>query len=79
MQRYPSPNDIEIPQGTHTTKLQRTIIDRDGLIVPILVKRIEGTDKFEAADKWQAERVKACRELQWSSILTEDEWNEDDL
>jgi hypothetical protein len=59
----------------------KLIIDRDGLIEPILVRHtvIQDDVEFEAADSWQSERVLACRELGFETILIEDEWEAGDL
>jgi hypothetical protein len=73
VQRYEDPNTIAIPANTRTSKLQKKCLQRDGQITPILV--ING----EAADEWQAERVQAARELEWPTILTEDEFTPEDL
>ena len=78
MQHYPNPMDVDVPKTTsYPTRRLRTIIARDGLIVPILVNEVDG--RFVAADRIQGERVLACRELGWDSILVETRWTHDDL
>jgi hypothetical protein len=87
MQHYPSPFDVAVPEATpRPTRRLRAIIERDGLIVPILVRTYlrtgsDGRDRsyFCAADGLQGERVLACRELGWDSILVETSWTKDDL
>ena len=77
-QHYPNPQDVDVPKTTpYPTRHHKAIIARDGLIVPILVKEIDG--RFMAADRIQGERVLACRELGWDSILVETSWTNDDL
>ena len=78
MQYYVPPTDVQVPADTPRPSrfLVRTLA-RDGQIVPLLVTN-EGTG-WTAADRWQGERVLALRELQWPTILIEDEWTDDDL
>jgi hypothetical protein len=86
-QHYPNPHDVAVPPTTpYPTRHHRAIIARDGLITPILVKTMpkigsDGVNRpyFVAADRIQGERVLACRELGWDSILVETSWTNDDL
>ena len=87
-QHYPLPNAVLVPPKwlptSYGLRKMKAIIERDGLIVPILVRRVlteQGgeTNTFEVADEHQAERVIACRELGFETILVETEWDEDDL
>lgn len=79
-QHYPRPEDVLTIAYTNCwpSRSLKAIIERDGLIVPILVNQLS-EDHFEAADRWQAERVIACIELGFETILVEDEWTEEDL
>ena len=72
-QSYPSPWDIEVPEGTRPTPTLIRVVRRDGFITPILVR--DG----KAADQFQAERVVVARRFGFETILVEDEWDEDDL
>jgi hypothetical protein len=86
-QHYPNPHEVAVPVGTRKpTKRLKKYIDRDGLIVPILVTDTDidfiGPDRhfsYMAADTHQGERVLACRELGFETILVETDWTEDDL
>jgi hypothetical protein len=81
-QHYPDPYDVYVPQNAWATNSLKRIIERDGLIVPILVRLV--TDDrpepyFASADQHQGARVLACRDLGFETILVETEWTEDDL
>jgi CRISPR/Cas system CSM-associated protein Csm3 (group 7 of RAMP superfamily) len=81
-QHYVPPDQVVIPfDKVWPTKFLKAIIERDGLIVPILVRvEVRANRKlFVAADRWQAQRVIACSELSFETILIEDEWEEEDL
>jgi hypothetical protein len=78
-QHYPAPADVDTSNAWRPwpSKLLKRIIERDGLIVPILVNEVDG--KFYAADDHQAERVLACQELGFDTVLVETEWTDEDL
>lgn len=79
MQNYVRPDEVQVPPGTRRpTRSLLRILERDGQIVPLLVLPTDD-DSWIAADSWQGERVLALRELQWPTILIEDEWSHDDL
>lgn len=90
-QHYPKPEDVVAPleysMSAFSLRKLKAIIERDGLIVPILVKEYNNffdglnwyEQLFEAADQNQSERVIACRELGFETILVETEWEEEDL
>lgn len=78
MQYYVPPQDVKVPTDTpRPSRRLRSILERDGQIVPLLVHR--AGCGWIAADRWQGERVLALRDLQWPTILIEDEWSDDDL
>lgn len=78
MQNYVPPSAVDVSNGPKwPSKSLKRIIERDGLIVPILVIKIDG--KWVAADERQAERVMACSELGFETVLIEDEFNPEDL
>jgi hypothetical protein len=79
-QHYVRPEDVQVPDETIAWPSPKLLkyIERDGLIVPILVVRV-GEKFFVAADKFHGERVLACLELNYETILIEDEWTEEDL
>jgi uncharacterized protein (UPF0264 family) len=77
-QHYPNPHDVIADGPKWPTKSLKRIIERDGLIVPILVT-VNEDGKFVAAGYNQAERVLACRELSFPTILVETEWNPEDV
>lgn len=78
MQNYVSPGEVQVPPGTpRPSRRLLSTLERDGQIVPLLVSTSDGA--WMAADRWQGERVLALRELQWPTILIEDEWSHDDL
>lgn len=78
-QHYPRPGEVSVPYtNCWPSKSLKGIIERDGLIVPILVNRV-GETGFAAADRWQGERVIACRELGFETVLVETEWEDEDL
>jgi hypothetical protein len=83
MQYYIDPHKVEVSDDSPRwpSRNLKTIIDRDGLIVPILVYRsVNGDDvNFVGADSRQSERILACRELGFETILIEDEWEASDL
>ena len=77
-QYYVDPNTVEIRCKAYNSKTLRLILEDQGQIVPILVRKdIDGT--FYVDDQRQADRVLCCRELLWPTILIEDKWTEDDL
>jgi hypothetical protein len=77
MQYYVPPSDVDTSNGPKwPSKFLKKIIERDGQ-GPIFVNKID--DKFVAADSGQAERVMACAELGFETVLIETEWNEWDL
>jgi hypothetical protein len=80
-QHYPKPDEVAIPMkfwpSAYGVKRIKKIIEKDGLIVPILV-RVD-SEGFVAADLWQAERVLACREIGFETLLVETDWTEEDL
>lgn len=78
MQDYVPPADVDVTQGPKwPSKSLKRIIERDGLIVPILVLVVN--DKYVAADERQAERVMACDELGFETVLVETEFEMEDL
>ena len=77
-QYYIPPQEVDVTNGPRwPSKFLKKIIERDGLITPILVNRKD--DAFYAADERQAERVMACQELGFETVLLEDEFDPDDL
>lgn len=88
-QHYPKADDVLVPSDTPRwpSKSLKRIIEKDGLIVPILVNKAGGratlkegiVDVFMAADKYHGERVLACQELGFETLLVETEWTEEDL
>jgi hypothetical protein len=88
MQHYPRPEEVcttfPAPSRYSLRKLKE-IISKDGLIVPILVNEISAkmgimhSLVFEAADQHQSDRVTACEELGFETILVETDWTEEDL
>lgn len=78
-QRYLDPHTVVVPAGSaRPSKRVYDALLRDGQIVPLLVVRNEW-DQWQAADHWQGERLIALRDLNWETVLTEDEWHPDDL
>jgi hypothetical protein len=78
MQHYVPPKEVDVSQGPRwPSKSLKRIIERDGLIVPILVHVVDG--KYSAADQNQAERVMACDELGFETVLIETEFEVEDL
>lgn len=79
MQYYVDPIGVFTPEGTRNpTRSLRRILERDGQIVPVLVRRLDG-GTFMAADRNQGIRVLAFRDLGWPTILIEDSWSPEDL
>jgi hypothetical protein len=74
-QHYPHPQDVAVPPKWWPTaygvRKMKEIIDRDGLIVPILVYKDgdAGQSRFVVADAHQAERVMYQYEPQWYILL----------
>lgn len=80
-QHYPPTHHVRVPDGTWypPSRLLVQILKRDGQITPILVKGPDEIGDFEAADKWQGERVLAAIEAGFTTLLVETEWTEEDL
>lgn len=82
MQFYPVPSDVAIPvkfwPTAYGVKRVRKHIAQDGLIVPILVHHAP-SEGFVVADEYQAERVLACKDLGFETVLVETEWTDEDL
>jgi hypothetical protein len=77
-QNYVPLGDVQVPPGTpRPSRRLLSILERDGQIVPLLVRLRDGG--WIAADHLQGERVLALRELQWPTILIEDTWSSHDL
>jgi ParB-like chromosome segregation protein Spo0J len=78
-QHYPTPNEVDTSLAFRPwpSRSLKRIIERDGLIVPILVRVVDG--RYVAADANQAERVMACAELGFETVLVETDWTEEDL
>jgi hypothetical protein len=79
-QHYIKPELVAVPDDTPAwpSPKQLKYIEADGLIVPILVFDT-GIGGYVAADKFHGERVLACLELNFETILVETEWTEEDL
>lgn len=80
-QYYPKPEDVLVPYERPTPyqlRKLKEIIAKDGLIVPILVHKLT-SHQFFAASKDQGDKVIACRDLNFETLLVETEWNEEDL
>lgn len=77
-QHYVDPDEVDVPDGSRPSKSLRRILIAQGQIVPCLV-RPGDNGRWQAADQWQGDVVLACRELEWPTILVEDDWTEDDL
>ncbi len=72
------PGEVDVSLGPKwPSKSLKRIIEKDGLIVPILVTVKNGV--FIAADRHHAERVMACAELGFETVLIETEWEDEDL
>jgi len=79
MQRYLDPQEIRLHENTvHPTNLLRKCLREDGQIVPLLVFWNE-FGEWECADGWQGSRLLGLIELGFETVLTEDEWEEEDL
>ena len=77
MQHYVDPNTVELRKSPHTSRILIRILEKDGQIVPVLVRK-DG-EVFYVDDQYQADRVAAFRQLGWPTILVEDEWSDEDL
>lgn len=87
-QHYPRPEEVLTPYSAPTAygmRKLKEIIQRDGLIVPILVNEVSErmgilhSQVFEVASQWQSDRLTVCEELGFETVLVETEWEEDDL
>jgi hypothetical protein len=77
-QHYVPPSDITLlDEPRWPSKTLKKIIMRDGLIVPILVTERDG--QYTAGDNRQSERIMACAELGFETVLIETEWDPEDL
>jgi hypothetical protein len=74
MQDYPLTEDVQVTDDTPVwpSRQMVRIIARDGLIVPILVRKTE--QGYIAADAEQGERVLAALECNFETLLVETEW-----
>lgn len=77
-QHYVDPNTVELRIKAYNSRLLRSTLERDGQIVPVLVKQ-DSAGNYYVDDQFQADRVLCFRELLWPTILIETNWTVDDL
>jgi hypothetical protein len=79
MQRYLDPFEVVVPANTFApSKKRREVLATQGQIEPLLIVR-NAEGRWEAADRWQGETLWGCRLVGFKTVLTEDNFTEDDL